>query len=71
MMPMSNEEKLVKVLIILPASHLAMLDAMRDRLSIASRGKLISTLLDSVVNIYPASMEIERRPKPLRRKVTA
>lgn len=68
MIELPMEEKQVRILIILPESHLTLLDALKRRMATSSRGKTISALLESVIDVQPPSVEVARRMRPRRRE---
>lgn len=74
MIEFMEEEKRINLLIDLPEGDVVLLDNVKRRMGLSSRGRVISTLLQAVIDIQPPSVELARAArirKPRRDKVTA
>ena len=58
-----EEEKRVNLLIDLPDSDIALLDNVKRRMGLSSRGRVISALLQAVIDIQPPAVELARTAK--------
>lgn len=63
MMDFMEEEKRVNLLIDLPESDIALLDTVKRRMGLSSRGRVVGALLQAVIDIQPPSVELARTAK--------
>jgi len=55
-----GKEKAIRILLDLPPADLALLDSIKGHMGLSSRGRVISTLLQAVINIQPPTFELGR-----------
>lgn len=67
---MVKEEERVAALIHLSTSDLALLDAVKRRMGLKSRGHAVSSLLQAVIDVQPATVELARTAKMRKQRRT-